>query len=92
MPAAWYRLRTDHPYNERWHGGVLSLSELQRQYWNPQWSRVEGLRGGRGDENWTVGCHKEEGVSSLAGQIRSRAAAVANCNARMISRSQYITD
>ncbi len=59
--------------------------QFQRQYWNPPWIRVA-----EEDEAMKIG-------PSVARKRKAFwearfAVAVANCNARMISRSQHITD
>ncbi len=63
--------------------------QFQRRYWSPHWIRVAEEDGAMKIQSWTVGRQKEESI------LEARfAVAVANCNlnARMISRSQHITD
>ena len=61
--------------------------QFQRRYWNPHWIRVaedsedEAMRIGP----WVARKRKAFWEARFA-------VAVANCNARMISRSQHITD
>ncbi len=59
------------------------------QHWNSHWSRVEAK-----DEAMKTGPRATEWVArkrKALWQVRF-AVAVANCNARMISRSHHITD
>ena len=63
--------------------------QFQRQYWNPHWTR-DWSRVTEEDEAMRIGqwvARKRKAVW----QARF-AVAIANCNARMISRSQHITD
>ena len=59
--------------------------QFQRRYWNPHWIRVaeedEAMKLGP----WVARKRKAFWEARFA-------VAVANCNARMISRSQHITD
>ena len=65
--------------------------QFQRQYWNPHWIRVA-------EEDAEM--HIGEWAARFLGSKRKAfwqarfavAVTVANCNARMISRSQHITD
>ena len=56
--------------------------QLQRQYWNPHWNRVE-----EDDEQMKIGpwvARKRKAFWQARFTVT-----VANCNARMISRSQH---
>ena len=61
--------------------------QLQRQYWSPHWIRVAEEDGAMKIGPWVA--RKRKAFWELEARF---AVAVANCNARMISRSQHITD
>ena len=59
--------------------------QFQRQYWNPHWIRVAEENAEMHIGPWAARKRKAFWQARFA-------VAVANCNARMISRSQHITD
>ena len=59
--------------------------QFQRQYWNPHWIRVAAEDEAMHIGPWVARKRKAFWQARFA-------VAVANCNARMISRSQHITD
>ena len=59
--------------------------QFQRQYWNPHWIRVAEENAEMHIGEWAARKRKAFWQARFA-------VAVANCNARMISRSQHITD
>jgi hypothetical protein len=69
-------------------GGMVD--QFQRQFWNPHWIRVAEPEE---DEAMKIGPLWVAGKRRACWELEARfTVASANCNARMISSSQYITD